>query len=250
VSAVVGRAPKAHVTLAAVTLDAAGTLFAPAEPVGATYARAARRHGLRVGEAGVERRFREAFRAAPPLAFPDARASDLRARERAWWRALVGAALGPGATSRTLDAVFEELFAHYARGEAWRVFPDVAPALAALRDRGLALAVVSNFDARLPRLLADLGLATLVDGVFHSTAAGVAKPDPGIFADAVASLGVPPAAAVHVGDSPEEDVAGALVAGLAAVLVDRTRRRPAVAPEVPVVSSLRGLLAVLAPRLG
>jgi putative hydrolase of the HAD superfamily len=226
------------VPIRAVTLDAGGTLIVVAEPVGATYARVAARHGIVVQPGEVERRFRSAFAAAPPLAFAGASPTRLGDHERGWWYTIVREALGRDVAGAPLDATFDELFAHYASGGAWRVFPDVPGVLAALRERGLRLAVVSNFDARLGPLLADLGLAPLVDAVVHSSRAGSAKPDPGIFRDALARLDVAPGDALHVGDEPVEDVSGARSAGMRAVLIDRAGRVPALPAGVPALPSL------------
>jgi putative hydrolase of the HAD superfamily len=231
---------RAALSLRVVTLDAGGTLIAVAEPVGVTYARIAARHGLRVSADTAERGFHDAFAEAPPLAFPADSPARLRDRERRWWRAIVGRAIGPG-PKPALDAAFDELFAHYTDAGAWRVFPEVPGALATLRDRGLRLAVVSNFDGRLAPLIDALGVGRLVDAVVHSSSAGSAKPDPGIFRIALARLGVEPADALHAGDEPLEDVEGARRAGMRALLVDRRRRAPAVPSGVPVLSSLATL---------
>jgi putative hydrolase of the HAD superfamily len=225
---------------AAVTLDAAGTLFAPAEPVGATYARIAARHGIAATPADVARRFAAAFAAAPPLAFPRGDPARRADDERAWWAAVVGAALG--VAPATIGACVAELYAYYATPAAWCVFADVPPALAALRARGCRLAVVSNFDGRLPAVLDGLGLSPSFDAVAWSTAVGAAKPDAAIFHAALAALDVPAAAALHAGDAPDADVAGARAAGLRAVLVDRTRRRPRVPAGVVVVDTLAALV--------
>jgi putative hydrolase of the HAD superfamily len=231
----------------AVTFDAGGTLFAVAEPVGRTYARVAARHGIRVAADEVERRFRAAFASAPPLAFPGASPARLADHERAWWNVVVRGALGP-ADPAALEAAFAELFAHYARGGAWRVFPEVPDALAGMRARGARIGVVSNFDARLGPLLAELGLAPLVDVTVFSTRAGAAKPDAAVFHAALGALRVPAAAAVHVGDGVREDVDGARGAGLRAVLVARTGPAPAVG--VPVIASLAELPAAVAALEG
>ena len=222
----------------AVTLDAGGTLIAVAEPVGATYARVAARHGIVLEPDEVERRFRSAFAAAPPLAFAGASPTRLRDHERAWWYTIVREALGRDVVGAPLDATFDELFVHYAGASAWRVFPEVAHVLAALRQRGLRLAVVSNFDARLGPLLAALDLAPLVDAVVHSSRVGSAKPAPGIFRDALARLDVAPADALHVGDEPVEDVSGARTAGMRALLIDRAGRAPALPRGVSALPSL------------
>ena len=217
--------------LGAVTLDAAGTLFEPAEPIGVTYAQIARRHGIVVAADAVERGFADAFAAAPPLAFPDATPATLADDERAWWSSVVRAALGAEPTP-AFAACFAELYEHYARPAAWCMFADVPDALRALRARGLRLAVVSNFDRRLDGLVAGLGLAPLLDAIVPSTRAGAAKPAPEIFHVALRALGVPAVAALHAGDGVTADVAGARAAGLGAVLVDRRTRRPPIRPPI------------------
>ena len=231
--------------LGAVTLDAAGTLFEVAEPVGTTYARLAARHGITLAAAEIERGFRAALATAPPLAFPGASPVRLGDHERAWWYAVVRRTFGAAGTSSHFDACFTELFEFYGRAAAWRVFPDVPEALRAVRARGLRVGVVSNFDTRLVGLLEELGLAPLVDRIVHSTRAGVAKPDPAIFHLALEALGVPPAEALHAGNEVVADVEGARAAGLGAVLVDREGRLLTLPPGVPRVRTLAELVARL-----
>lgn len=202
-------------------------------------------HGIAAEPGAVERAFRAAFAAAPPLAFPGASPTTRPAHERAWWYAIVRDALGVRRADAAFDACATALFAHYAEAAAWRVFPDVSPALAALRDAGVRLAVVSNFDARLAPLLDALGLAAAFDHVEYSTGAGAAKPDPAIFHAALRAVGVAASDALHVGDTVVDDVEGARAAGLGAVLVDRARRRPALPPDVAVVARLTDVPALL-----
>jgi putative hydrolase of the HAD superfamily len=101
-------------------------------------------------------------------------------------------------------------------------YPDAAPALRELREGGTRLVAVSNWDCSLPAVLDRVGLGELLDGVVTSAGAGARKPDPAIFAPALALAGSAPEDAVHVGDTPEEDVAGARAAGIRALLIDRT----------------------------
>jgi len=61
----------------------------------------------------------------------------------------------------------------------------------------------------------------LLHGVVTSSEFGARKPDPSIFAGALELAGVPAAKALHVGDSLEDDVAGARAAGIEAVLMRR-----------------------------
>lgn len=229
----------------AVTFDAAGTLFAPAEPVGVTYARFAADHRIPLDTAGLGTRFRAALASAPPLAFGPLDETARTAHERGWWYRLVRRVFGPAARHPAFEACFRQLYAYYAEPRAWQVFPDAVPALERLRARRLRLAVVSNFDGRLPALLAGLGLESLLDAALFSSAIGSAKPAPAIFHAAAAALGAAPPATLHAGDDPHADVEGALAAGSTAVLVDRAGHRPPLPTGARAIATLAELDALV-----
>jgi putative hydrolase of the HAD superfamily len=107
----------------------------------------------------------------------------------------------------------------------FRAFPDAAPALARLRERGLTLVCVSNWDCSLPEVLERCGLGDALDAVVSSAAAGARKPDPTIFVRALELAGATPGETVHVGDSADEDVEGARAAGIRALLIARNGTR-------------------------
>jgi putative hydrolase of the HAD superfamily len=201
-------------------LDAMGPLIGLREPVGRTYAAAAARHGITVDPAAVERAFRASYRQAPPLAFPGLAGEELARAERRWWGDRITDSLRGAGADQAPEAVRQELFEHYADPGPWQVFDDVPGHLERWQRRGLALAVVSNFDSRLPGLLEGLGLARWLQLVVVSSAAGAAKPDPDPFRLALEGLGLEASQAWHVGDSPE-DVQGAAAAGLRCLLVRR-----------------------------
>ncbi len=118
----------------------------------------------------------------------------------------------------------------------FKAFADVPPALAAWRARGARIVVVSNWDVSLHDVLARLSLGSLIDAVLTSAEAGARKPSPAIFERALVLAGSEPEHAVHIGDSLEEDVAGARAAGIEPVLICRGRRiRP---PGVRAIGSL------------
>jgi putative hydrolase of the HAD superfamily len=100
-------------------------------------------------------------------------------------------------------------------------YPDAAPALRELREEGRSLVAVSNWDCSLPTVLEGCGLGALLDGAVSSAAAGARKPDPAIFEPALEIAGCGPEEALHVGDTPEEDVEGARAAGIRPLLIDR-----------------------------
>jgi len=96
------------------------------------------------------------------------------------------------------------------------LFPEARPALVALRERFVLIAV-TNGNADLERI----GIRDLFDGAVSAAMAGAAKPASEIFEMAVAAGGASAAQTLHVGDHPWHDVHGARDAGLKAVWVNR-----------------------------
>ncbi|MFQ5927758.1 MAG: HAD family hydrolase, partial [Terriglobia bacterium] len=120
-----------------------------------------------------------------------------------------------------LERVAEFLDQASTSGHYWCAVPaDARPTLTALRQRGLALAVVSNSSGHCQQLLAGVGLAELFDLIVDSTIVGVEKPHAEIFAHALTPLGVGAEEALMVGDFYSLDVVGAERAGLRALLYD------------------------------
>jgi putative hydrolase of the HAD superfamily len=141
-------------------------------------------------------------------------------------------AAGVAGRPADFEPCFEALFAYYAGAAAWRRAAGALEALRDLRARGLRTGVVSNFDDRLAALLDGLGLAPLLETVVRPADAGAAKPDPAIFAIALARLQVRASDAVYVGDDAHDDIGGARAAGLRAI-------------DVTAIADLRALGALV-----
>ncbi len=146
----------------------------------------------------------------------------LKGGEWDWWGQFLRRVLAGLDHPAPAEPVLAELFRAFADPELWHVFPEVPGALRALRERGLRLAVVSNWDSRLPALLDRVGLGDCFDAVLVSALEGVEKPAPEIFLRAARRLSVAPEACLHVGDSPLDDYRGAESAGMLPILIDRT----------------------------
>lgn len=185
----------------ALSLDAVGTIMRPMHPVARVYAEAARRHGHDVDPADVEQRLLPAMR-------DDSDRTAADPEWRAYWRRVIFESTGVED-----EAVFEELYNHYGRGVAWHVDPQARFVASKFRERGVKVAVISNFDRRLRPLAGALGISDWLDLVVVSGEEGVEKPDPAIFARTAARLGVDTDRMLHVGDSKSRDLAGAQAAG-------------------------------------
>jgi putative hydrolase of the HAD superfamily len=256
----------------ALLLDALGTLVELEPPVAPLRRELRERFGLELSaaEAGAALRAEIAFyRAHHDEASDRARLADLRRRAAgalldALPPAAAAAVMSPrgdplagagvtspeggplaGAGGRNLDSLTEALLAAL----RFRPFAEVPDVLRAARERGVRLIVVSNWDVSLHDVLAETGLAPLLDGVVTSAELGSAKPALAIFERGLALAGVAAEEAVHVGDGVAHDVAGARAAGIAPLLVVRDGTEPdeQVPPGVCTIATLRPLVGLVDP---
>jgi len=116
--------------------------------------------------------------------------------------------------------------------------------LARLRGR-YRLGLVSNFYGNLAAVCAEAAITEFFDVMVDSTRVGFSKPDPRIFRHATDALGVDPAAATFVGDSPSRDMAGARNVGMRHVWLTRERSPSPCCPGDHVIPSLADLEHVL-----
>lgn len=208
----------------AVLLDALGTLLRLEDPV-APLRRELAARGIEVDEAtartGLAAEIAH-YRAHNLEGGDRASLAALRRRCAEVLREALRSAASPGAATRAIhDAPVGAVQDALMSALRFTAYPDALPALERLRAAGVRTVVVSNWDVSLHERLAETGIAARVDGAVASAELGVAKPDPAIFAHALTMAGVPPAQALHVGDSPHADVAGARAAGIEPVLIVR-----------------------------
>ncbi len=199
----------------AITFDVGGTLIACRPSVGHIYAAVAAEHGCAgISPAEMNRRFAR-----------DWRRLDQFRHSRREWAALVDATFGTLIPFRPSQSFFPVLYERFAQPDAWRVYPDVRPALKALRNCGFRLGVISNWDERLKPLLAKLELDRWFGAVTISGEVGAWKPSRGIFRAAAQALELPASTILHVGDSRTADWLGAREAGFQSLLLRRRAKK-------------------------
>jgi putative hydrolase of the HAD superfamily len=201
-----------------VLFDAGDTLLAPAPSFQGRFVAVAADHGLPLQEAAVDAAIADAVRAASwPSDWTDP------ATQRSFWVDFYQQVLAGLGHDDGMELA-EGLFSAFSDPAGYRLFDDVRPALEELAGRGVTLGVVSNFEPWLEDVLALQEVDHLFAVVAISGKLGVAKPDPAIFHWALQEAGADPAATVHVGDQPVNDVDAARAVGLTPVLIDRFAR--------------------------
>src|SRR4051812_49163510 len=222
--AIVGPVP-----VSAIVFDVDFTIAQPGPDLGPEgYSRLGARHGLELDPA----RYEEARKAA----FVDLkRHPELDHDEEIWIRFTQRIIDGMGGVGDTYAAAaeMEEAWVH---AHHFELYDDALPTLDALRERGLRIGLLSNSARDLDAFVGYHGLT--VDAVLTSRSHGKTKPHETIFRRMLELLDVAPADALMVGDTVEDDVAGALAVGMRAVLVDREGRLP----EHDSIDDLRALL--------
>lgn len=106
--------------------------------------------------------------------------------------------------------------------DQWQAYAEAAAVLTALRDRGVAIAILSNIGIDPRDVLGRTGLAGLYDVEVFSFEVGIVKPDPAIFALAAERLGLPAHELLMVGDTVDDDGAAAHL-GMRTLILPRTR---------------------------
>ena len=209
----------------AVFFDAGETLVHPHPTFADLFARTLRGQGYDVSAETVHERGHvvfERFRAA-------AQAGELWTtsleRSRRFWHDVYGVFIRELGIADA-DGLVDVLYATFTDLANYRVFEDVPPVLDRLREAGIVMGVVSNFEVWLEQLLEQLRVRSYFAVSVVSGVEGVEKPDPRIFEIAMERAGVRPDVSVYVGDNPEFDVDPAHEAGMFPVLLDRRERFP------------------------
>jgi putative hydrolase of the HAD superfamily len=221
--------------LRAVLFDVDFTLVKPGPDLGPEgYRILGRRFGLELDPA----RYAEARAAAIETV---ERHPELDHDEEVWIRFTEDIVRGMGGDGESCRRVAVAITNGWLESANFELYEDVLPVLNALREAGLKIGLVSNTSRDLTAFVRHHGLD--VDAWVSSGVHGKVKPSPTIFKAVLELLNVEPAAAVMVGDSPEDDVSGAEALGMRGLLIDREGKheREDALPTLLALPALLGL---------
>lgn len=160
-----------------------------------------------------------------------------------WWTSVViDTFKESGSDESQLERIAQHLYVMYSTQSGWEVLPNASGTLEKLKQNGLKLGVISNFDDRLEKILTQLALRHYFDFILASAVVKVAKPDVGIFNMALKMADVKPEEALHVGDNMKTDIKGAKSAGFNCVLLlEKDKEVPNSLTEADVIRNLNQL---------
>ena len=217
----------------AIFFDVGGTLLKVHPSVGDVYARYARPHGFSGNARELDQRFGAEWKRMGGMeSLGAAKGVEI---EKKFWSELLYRVFEISGGLRDFDVFFETVYDAFKKREHWKIFEDVTDSgiLAWLKNKGIVLGIISNWDSRLPEILENIGLAHYFDFILASMVVGSAKPDKFIFQEALRLSGAANHEACHIGDELKTDFHGAQQVGLDAVLIDRIGKHDgAISPKI------------------
>jgi putative hydrolase of the HAD superfamily len=205
------------VTPPAICFDATGTLIKLAEGVGDVYHRIALEYGVDLPAWRLEDAFRRILARAPPRGVEGDTINARRQNEVDWWFERIRETFqATDSTARFDDfpTFAAALFEFYRSPDAWRPRAGIPAALAVLRARFCPIAVVSNFDHRLPEILEGLDLSRFIEHIEIPSISGSSKPDQTLFQRVATKLERPIDEFVYIGDDAPEVLEAIAALGL------------------------------------
>ncbi|XP_024124844.1 haloacid dehalogenase-like hydrolase domain-containing protein 3 [Oryzias melastigma] len=222
--------------------DVKDTLLKVRTSVGEQYAKEAEHVGVKLSPVEVGAAFQKVHRNYSSR-YPNYGVSE-GLDGQAWWMGVVKDTLYQCRVTdpELLNTIAYNLYHNFCSAENWEVYPDTRKALESCSSLGLKLAVVSNFDNRLEAILRSCGLLSHFSFLVTSEGAGVAKPDPDIFHQALQKCGASADSVAHVGDHHVNDYLASRSVGIRGFLLDRDGMQKAVSvPREHRLASLEEL---------
>jgi putative hydrolase of the HAD superfamily len=205
-----------------VAFDAVGTLLVPEPSVPMVYHAAGQRHGSQLDLTAVAEGFSRVYRQRSNPELLD-RLQTSEDNERTWWQRVVREVFPDVADPVALHA---DLHDYFARPDVWRLCDDGAAAIESLRERGIQIALASNFDARLHAIGAGHPGLESIEVRVVSSEVGWRKPAREFYTALALACRARPDEILMVGDDRDCDYRGAREAGFSALLIHRRATSP------------------------
>lgn len=102
----------------------------------------------------------------------------------------------------------------------WKVFPFTIEVLSRLKEQGIGLGLISNWDGTCRQVLKDNGLDQYLDPIIISSEEEMEKPDERIFAKALEAANIKSEECIYVGDNYYDDAVGSAKLGIRSFIIN------------------------------
>ena len=208
--------------LKGILLDAEGTFLHIYPSVGHVYSYILQKHGYKTDPQQINKAFFKIWQKE------QTRKKETISRESNYqfWKNIFLNATNEVVKLEDPEMVFEECYNEFSKKKWWQLAPNFLEALKTWNQEGLKIAVVSNWDERLIKLLDEFNIRDLFHALIISTEVGLEKPDPEIIKLACKKIDIEPSQAVMIGDNLDLDYEAAKAAGCAGLIYDPKQRYP------------------------
>lgn len=161
-------------------------------------------------------------------------------------RARISALFQRPLTVREADSLMAEYYALYR--QHWRLFPDVLPALEALKAVAPMAIITNGFAYHQEAKLKQMAIRDYFQFMVISEQVGHAKPHPNIFRQALRQSGLSAEQCWYIGNHPDNDATAASQLGFKAVWLNRHYQdtpSPSVQVNTRVVRTLGGFVELV-----
>lgn len=217
--------------------DAGNTLLRAHPSIGQIYSEAAKEFGADLKPEQIEASFQTLWNKTAPLVSNEGHRVTYE-KERDWWKYIVREVFQNLMSFEDFDRFFDFLYVRFERADSWRLYDDALRVLEHLKANRFKLAIISNWDSRLPLLVDQLGISHFFDALVVSALVGYEKPHPAIFQIALQQTGLEPQEVLYIGDDPYLDYQAAKKTGLHALHLDRNDRFPHHTEKISSLSEL------------
>ncbi|WP_156290679.1 HAD family hydrolase [Oceanobacillus salinisoli] len=129
----------------------------------------------------------------------------------------------------------------------WKAFKETLPTLQQLKQMGIGLGLISNWDLSARDVLKQTNIFPLLDYIIVSSEVGMEKPDKGIFEYALNEANVQVDECLYVGDNYYDDVIGSRKVGMDSVVINPFGKvgMEELKNDVPLITNVKEILPII-----
>lgn len=128
----------------------------------------------------------------------------------------------------------------------WEAFPSTLQTLENLKEQGIRIGLISNWNDTARTVLDDTQLTSYFEKIIISSEVGMEKPDQRIFEIALDAIDIPADECIYVGDNYYDDVVGSKQVGMDSILINAFGKKGIEEIHHPfIISNISELLTML-----